>query len=187
MTVFNIKSLLDWSPMAPGDIISFETYGTSRNIAFTVNVTDRVSVYASINEDMSDAVLVGASDGMFDCGFAISAQVYVRFDADPATAIYLRSPAASHVVAKSDEESFTTPTPMGRRNSELDRVMQLVRINEERRNAQLDGEIKALRAERLAAQREQARKEREAAQVIEPTTQETSTNETTSQPAADGS
>lgn len=134
MQTFNSKSPLNWETVEPNSVLAFDTNGKTRNIALTLIASNRVDVFAAFTEDMQDAKLVASGDETFAIGLTSAVPLYLLFRSLDDTDISLRGPAASHVVEKVDEPTFAQPIPQGRRNSDLDRIMRMVQINEKRRD-----------------------------------------------------
>lgn len=158
MKKFDIMNPADWSKVVAGDILEFPVPGTSRKVALDINSTGKVTCYVSHSEDMSDRVLLGSDTGMFTVRFSTRRPAYLEFESDDAAVIYISGASASHVVNKVGEVVFTTVEPQGRRNTDYDRMVMLMRLNEKRREKALEAEIAEIRAERqaLAAARQPA-------------------------------
>jgi hypothetical protein len=147
MDVFNIKNPLEWDLILNGELIAFENYNGSRSIAFSVNSTGPVDVFVAFNEDMKDRKLLGSSSGLFSCGYSAQSVSYVQIvHKHPETLTYVHGPAASHIVPTTEEPSFVELNPQGRRNSDIDRIMYEMRLNEKRRDMALQSSIDALKA-----------------------------------------
>lgn len=154
MTTFNVKSLLAWETVQPNEVLEFEVFSGTRELSLFVVTTNRVDVFASYEEDMSNAKLVASADGQFSFGLTTAIPVYLQFRALDDTDISIKGPTANHIVPKVDEPTFTAPIPHGRRNSDLDRIMRMVKVNEARRDAMLENtlsDLKAAQQERIHA------------------------------------
>jgi hypothetical protein len=164
MKTFDVKALSGWSPVQPNEVLAFEAAGESRAVRLMVNAVDKVAVYAADNAEMTGAVLVGASDGLFAVAYTATGESFVRFAFSGKAAVFVQGAAPSHVVQATDDEKYTSIIPPDRRsNSEVQRMMHLMRINEKRREEALSGELAELRRERAAMQ---AAKEAAAAAVV---------------------
>lgn len=173
MTTFNLKNPLSWDQLLNGEILKFENFNGARQISFSVNSTQHVEVYVAFNTEMKDRILLGASQGMFECSYSSAVHSYVQVVHKVAeTQVFLRGPAASHIVPSKDDTSYTTVEPLGRRNSDLDRVMYEMRLNEKRRDVALNDTLGRIRDNEAArdvkrAERKAARLAAEAELVIE--------------------
>ncbi|WP_195822668.1 hypothetical protein [Roseobacter sp. MH60115] len=145
MKIFDIKSPVGWELMLSSDKLAFDCPNGARTVAFTVNSTDQCTVWASFTEDMKDAVLVASCYGIFQCSLSTAIPVYVQFRSEMGAQMYVKGPAASHLVEKTDEEAYTNPIPQGRRNTELDRMMYMAKLNERRRDEMLAETLRQIR------------------------------------------
>lgn len=146
MNTFNIKSPIGWELVIGGEILVFDTPSGARTVAFEVNTTAPCSVWASFQEDMKDAVLVAASDGMFACGIKTGIPLYVEFRSEFGAQMFVKGPASDHRVPSTVEEKYTSLVPQGRRNTEADRMMYMARLNERRRDEILADALAEMKA-----------------------------------------
>jgi len=173
MPTFNLKNPLAWDHILNGEIVQFDNFNGARQISFSINASERVEVFLSFNDQMTDRILIGASDGMFECSYSTAITSFVQIvHKTSETTVYMRGPAGSHTVPAKDEASYTNVEPLGRRNSDLDRVMYEMRLNEKRRDAALGETLGRIRADEAArdlrrAERKAARLAAEAELVIE--------------------
>lgn len=158
MTNFNLGGLQDWQPAIVGDLIDFDIPGEGfRAVMFDVICDRRVAAYG-VSAD-GETWLLGCGDGQFTCRFTTNQRVGVSFASEDGDAvIFIRSPVQSQVIGESAEASFTTIEPrQAGPSDEVRRMMMIMQLNQQRREA-------ALRAE-FAAQVEASR---DRSQVIEP-------------------
>jgi len=141
MKTFNTKSPLDWKTIEPNDVLTFETHGRTREIAVGVTCSNRVDVFASYEPDMSNPVLIASSDEQFLIGLTSAIDVHLMFRSLDDTEIAVRGPSATHKVPRKDEPTFAKLIPQGRRNSDLDRIMRMVSLNEKRRDSALQATL----------------------------------------------
>lgn len=146
MKIFNIKALNDWDNVKPGEVIKFDAVGV-RQVRMTVNTSAKTNVYVANNKDMKNKVLVAAAEGIFECGYAATGPSYVVFATEPGEVVYVRGNARTQIVKSVSEEVYTSIIPHGRRNTEIDRILQLVKLNEMTRQQQMADELQQLRAE----------------------------------------
>jgi hypothetical protein len=98
--------------------------------------------------------LVGYGEGNFDCEFTVPSTTVVRVLAPDDASIFMRGTAADHRVPASETEVYTSIEPRSRRNTELDRMMMMMRLNQMQNDQKLAAELAQLRAQ-VAAQQAQ--------------------------------
>jgi hypothetical protein len=184
MQKFDLKNPTEWAMMLPGEVIEFDAPNSRRVVTITVQTNGPCSVHVGSDPAMTGKVLAAYAEGRFEVQYSAGGKSYVEFSAPEGTEIYIHSLARTHRVERIETPSYTNIEPRNRRNTEFDRMMQLMRYNEARRNEQQKAELAKLRddlkaeyeakeakkAEREAkkAEREAKRAEREAAeQVVE--------------------
>lgn len=171
MRTFDIKTLEMWESVGAGEVLEFDNPGGARKVALRINATGPVAVYAGHLEDGSDRVLLGAADGMFAVTYSTDRTSFVSLEFGGGVECFVTGTARSQVIEKTADEVFTSVEPSGRRNSDYDRMVHFVKLNERRRDAALAAEIAALRAERKAAAEAAAEADAEAdAEIVEPAT-----------------
>lgn len=155
MKTYDIRGIEAWSQVQSGEVLEFPAVNR-RQVKLTVNTDGPLSVYVADNADMFGAILLGSLDGdMGEMTYTANGATYVEFRAPADGQIFVCGSAANHVVPKTEAEKYTSVIPQGRRNSDLDRMMQYMKLNEMRRDRQLRDEIAAARAE-LRAQMDAA-------------------------------
>lgn len=143
MQRFDLKDLSAWQRVELGEVLDFPASG-QRRVRVQVMASDHVEVRATAPG--GDPVLVGFGAGAFEVAFSCEGTAAVELSGEPGTEVWLSGFAPSHVVERTSDEVFTSVMPQGRRNSDYDRMMFAMRLNEERREAQLGREIESLRA-----------------------------------------
>lgn len=147
MKTFDIRGIEAWQQVQSGEILEFPAINR-RQVKLTVNTDGPLSVYVADNADMFGAVLLASVDGdMAEMTYTANGLTYVEFRAPADGQIFVCGSAASHVVPKTDSEKYTSVIPQGRRNTDLDRMMQFMKLNEMRRERQMRDEIAAARAQ----------------------------------------
>jgi len=153
MEVFNIKSVLEWKPLAAGELLEFPVNSNARNVTLMLNTTQRVDVYLAFSDDLEGATLLASSDGLFTVSATIGMDCYIFVDMpEDAKVFYSDNSRSQKVEPSPDAVSFTSVIPQGRRNSDLDRIMRLVSVNEERRDRQLKNTLDAMKADNIKLQ-----------------------------------
>jgi hypothetical protein len=154
MKVFSVQSIDQWEQIAAGSIIPFKVASGGRRVKLRFNTSAFVDVYASYSPDMLTPVLVASAAGLFEVQLHAPKAIYLSAVTNLDAEIFIQGSAHSHVVPSSDADSFTSLTPSGRRNSDMDKIMLLMRHNEKTRNAHLQAEIKAMRQETRRIEKE---------------------------------
>lgn len=141
MQNFNLRAIADFTPVDATDVLKFEAHG-ARRVKFTVNANDRVSVFLSYDEEMTDPKLVASADGLFNVEFSVMQTVYVQVVAPEGTAIMVNGFAKTQRVNTVERESYTKIEPRQRSNDQFDRMMLLMQHNERVRNEQLEMQMR---------------------------------------------
>lgn len=152
---FKVDALTDWHRIAAGEILKFPSEAGPRRVRLYVSSNDMVEVWAG-NTDAPDAgVLVAHASGQFSVEYTADGESFVQFLAADDAAVFARGASADHRVAATDDQAFTSIAPRSRRNSDLDRMMMLMRYNEVQREARYQADLAALAAQ-IAAKPVQA-------------------------------
>lgn len=145
MQTFKINSLDNWAHILGGEVLEL-LRGERRQVKIEFNTTARIAVYVSSSPDMSGRKLLASADGMFSVDFTASGATYVQAESRDGAVVYFRTQDRTQVIEARDEPTFTDVEPRGRRNSEYDRMMMLMKHNERRRDAALELELARIRA-----------------------------------------
>lgn len=161
MDYFKMDALVSWEGLVAKELLQFEAPTARRvRLAFIANApfevwasfpVDPVQLLPSGEEvlrddpDMRD-VLVGAGSGLVEVEFTTLGTTFVRVLTDDDAAVFVRGFAPDMRVAESEEESFTSILPRERRNTEFDRMVMWTKLNEARREKQLQDALAALEA-----------------------------------------
>lgn len=152
MQVFKIKGLEEWANVSPSEILEFPAGYNGRVISLQVNTSERVEVYASDSDDMSNEKLLASADGLFEVNVSSRGTLFVQVRAKgKGTVVFLKTKTADHRVHQINETKFTSIETRRRRNSDVDRMMMLMQLNEKRRDETMKAEIDAVRKEAAAA------------------------------------
>lgn len=139
----------DWQRVKAGDVIKFECNKPKR-VEFQVNANSKVEVWASGDEGMKNAVLQGAADDKVSVEFTVTETCYVQIKAEKDAAVFVNIPDVDQRIEATEKESFVSIEPRVRNNDEFARMMHWVKLNEQRRDAQMREErqeLAALKAE----------------------------------------
>lgn len=176
MQTFKILNPKSWAEVQPGQSLRFGASTGQRVAKVIFNTTGRTAVFMSDTQDTphEEAILVGTGDGLFGVEVAMGEYLYLTFAVEEGSRVFYKTEVGSQARAASQTEAFTSLMPEGRRNSDFDRMVQLMKLNDLRRKEETKVERaefeKKLRAN-LAAE---AKAAREAEQVTEETEDETS-------------
>jgi len=148
MKTFKLKALADWQRVEPNDVLEFTVNeGEGRRLALDFNVSAPVQVYGADNADMVGEVLLAASEGQFSVECATREPLYVQVRSEnPGAVVFYKTWAADHRVAKVSEEKYTSIEMRRQRNPEMERMMLLMRLNAQAREARLSEEMALLRS-----------------------------------------
>ena len=135
-----------WSAAKAGQIIEFAS-SKPRHVKFELTANSNVEIWVANDNKMSDAVLIGTSNGKTEIQYTASATTFVQIKAEKSADVFVNIPDVDQTVQNSDEPSFTSIEPRVNNSTEFDRMVQFMKHNETQRNAQLEAERAALRAE----------------------------------------
>lgn len=160
MANFNLGALVDWEQIGLGELIDFDIPQAGfRAVDFDILADQEIALYG-VSED-GETWLLALGDGMMNVKFTTAQRVAVFAKGPDGALVSMRTRLRSQVIAENGEPSLTSIQPrVSSQDAEFQRMMMIMRLNTERREAQLRAEIEAL------AQRVQAADE--AASVIEP-------------------
>lgn len=145
MANFNMGALVDWAPVAMGELMDFEVPSDGYRVVDFDLIADRfVTVHAVSVGD--ETWLVGCGDGLFSIRFSVAEPIGLAVMGDPEAVVYIRTRVKTQVVPESLDDSYTTiePRPAGP-SDEIKRMMYLMQLNQQRREQALLGELAALR------------------------------------------
>lgn len=182
MKHFKNGSLGEWQQVKAGDIIAFDS-NKPRHVKFQVNANSKVEVWAADNADMKDAVLQGAADDKVAVEYTAVASSWVQIKAEKGAAVFVNIRDVDQRIENSGADSFVNIEPRVRNNDEFARMMKWVKLNEERRNADMAqerAELAKLKAELLSKKTEQAQDP-----VAEPLTEQVGQDDATGATAAE--
>ena len=135
-----------WSKAKAGDVIEFAS-SKPRHVKFEITANSNIEVWVANDNKMSDAVLVGTSNAKTEVQYTAPATTYVQIKAEKTADIFENIPDIDQTTVNSDEPSFTSIEPRVNNSTEFDRMVAFMKHNETQRNAQLEAERSALRAE----------------------------------------
>lgn len=143
MSYFKLDDLASWQEVTPGELLEFVAEDP-RRVRFAVMTNAPAEVWATFD---GREILVGYGEGNFDCEFTVPSTTVVRVLAAEDAAIFMRGTAADHRVPASETEVYTSIEPRSRRNTELDRMIMMMRLNQMQNEQKQAAELAAVRAE----------------------------------------
>lgn len=157
--------LAAWTRVEPGQVLDFKSW-KPRHVKFQVTANSPIEIWAASDPEMTDKILIGCGDEKLQVEYTSTSDSYVMIKAEKKSAIYVNCPDLDQSVEQSESPSFTSIEPRVRNNTEVDRMMQLMKLNEQRRDAALAAERAVLRAE-MAKLGQAAEQVEKAEEVIE--------------------
>jgi hypothetical protein len=182
MKHFKNGSLGEWQQVKAGDKIAFDS-NKPRHVKFQVNANSKVEVWAADNADMKDAVLQGAADDKVAVEYTAAGSSWVQIKAEKGAAVFVNIRDVDQRIENSGADSFVNIEPRVRNNDEFARMMKWVKLNEERRTADMAqerAELAKLKAELLSKKTEQAQEP-----VAEPLSEQVGQDDATRATAAE--
>ena len=146
MKHFKNGSLSEWQQVKAGDVIAFES-NKAKRVSFQVNANSKIEVWASDNEKMENAVLQGAADDKATIEYTALGSSWVQIKAEKTAAVFVNIRDVDQRIAPTEKDSYVNIEPRVRSNDEFARMMKWVKLNEQRRDAQMAAELAKLKAE----------------------------------------
>jgi len=135
-----------WSQAKAGDVIEFAS-SKPRHVKFEITTNSNIEVWVANDNKMSDAVLVGTSNGKTEIQYTAAATTYVQIKAEKSASLFVNIPDIDQSVQNSDQPSFTTIEPRVSTSTEYDKIAMMMKYNQQQMEQQLEAERAALRAE----------------------------------------
>lgn len=136
MTNFNLGALASWQEIAMGEVLEISCPDNGvRSVQFELIADDHISVHVAY-EDTS--YLVAAGMGQLSVKFAIDRRCGMSIQGAADAVVFMRSHVETQVISESLDESFTSiePARVGP-SDDMRRMMEMVRLNNLRRDQQL--------------------------------------------------
>jgi len=154
MKTFKNGPLASWKQVKAGDVIPFLS-NKARRVKFQVVANSPIEIWAASDDKMSDGVLVGATGDKACVEYTHIGNSYVMIKAEKNSAVYVNAPDLDQTIENSEKPAFTSIEPRVRNSTELDRMMQLLKYNQQQNEAMLAKERGELRAEMQALKLQQ--------------------------------
>ena len=143
--MFNLKKIAEWRKAESGTSYIFSS-AKARRLRLNVNSTGKVAAYLA-DQETGELVLLAASEiGMFEIEAHVAGNSFVQFEFEEGVDVYFSGHAPSHRVEKREIEKFTAVAPMPARNTEFDRMMMIMRHNENERQRVFQEQLAAKQA-----------------------------------------
>lgn len=147
MQRFVTKNPADWRVLSLDQTVTFANQG-GRTVKMSFRSTGPVAIYGSLFEDFEDETLLGYSTGgELEVQLSILGAYFVQARAKDAH-VWFRTYEPRHTVERTSDQVFTTIERRRSSNPEFDRMMKIVRLNEEAREKRLQETLKALNEQR---------------------------------------
>lgn len=146
MRSFNLGALGGWQEIATGQVLEIDCPKNGvRSVQFEVIADSYVSVHVAYEDT---AYLVGAGDGQLSIRFAVDRRAGMTIHGEPDAVVFMRTHVHTQVIPPSVDETYTTIEPARPGPSaEMRRMMEMVKLNNLRRDAELAEQRKQLQAQ----------------------------------------
>lgn len=135
-----------WTATKAGQVIEFAS-SKPRHVKFEITANSNIEIWVADNNKMSDAVLVGTSNGKTEIQYTASATTYVQIKAEKSADLFVNIPDLDQAVENTDNPSFTSIEPRVSTGTEYDKIAMMMKYNQQQMEQQLEAERAALRAE----------------------------------------
>ena len=135
-----------WTAIKAGQVIEFAS-SKPRHVKFEITANSNIEIWVSDNNKMSDAVLVGTSNGKTEIQYTAPATTYVQIKAEKSADVFVNIPDLDQAVENTDNPSFTSIEPRVSTGTEYDKIAMMMKYNQQQMEQQLQAERAALRAE----------------------------------------
>ena len=146
MKTFKNGPLADWKQIEAGQMIPFLS-NKARRVKFQIVANSPIEIWAGTDDQLSDGVLIGASSDKVQVEYTCVGNSYVMVKAEKKSAVYINAPDIDQTIEESEKPSFTSIEPRVRNNTDVDRMMQLLKYNQQQNEALLAKERENIRAE----------------------------------------
>lgn len=150
MRNFNLGSLDSWQRVPVNQLVDVPGEGGPRSVRFVLLSAEPVEVY--VTDEAGERRLVAVGEGLLRVAFTTLGSAELEVIGETGLEVLVHQRSEPQVVPASDLPSFTTIEPRGAGPSqEVRRMMLLMRVNQDRREAMLKSEIERLAARAPAA------------------------------------
>ena len=135
-----------WTSTKAGQVIEFAS-SKPRHVKFEITANSNIEIWVADNNKMSDAVLVGTSNGKTEIQYTAPATTYVQIKAEKSADVFVNIPDLDQAVENTDNPSFTSIEPRVSTGTEYDKIAMMMKYNQQQMEQQLQAERAVLRAE----------------------------------------
>jgi hypothetical protein len=146
MKTFKNGPLADWKQIEAGQMIPFLS-NKARRVKFQIIANSQIEVWVGTDENLTDGKLQAEGSGKASVEYTHVGNSYVMIKAEKKSAVYINVPDIDQTVEESEKPSFTSIEPRVRNNTDVDRMMQLLKYNQQQNEAMLAKERENMRAE----------------------------------------
>ena len=139
MKHFKNGALSEWQQIEAGTVLKFEST-KYKTVSFQVNANSAIEVWAADNADMNNAVLQAAADDKCVVEYGAKGSSWVQIRAEKKSAVFVNIRDVDQRMDNSGKDSHVNIEPRVRNNDDFARMMHWVKLNEERRNAEMAAE-----------------------------------------------
>lgn len=152
MKHFKNGALSEWQQVEAGTVLKFEST-KYKTVSFQVNANSAIEVWAADNADMNNAVLQAAADDKCVVEYGARGSSWVQIRAEKKSAVFVNIRDVDQRIENSGKDSHVNIEPRVRNNDEFARMMHWVKLNEQRRDAEMAqerAELSKVKAELLS-------------------------------------
>ena len=139
MKHFKNGALSEWQQVEAGTVLKFQST-KYKTVSFQVNANSAIEVWAADNADMENAVLQAAANDKCVVEYGAKGSSWVQIRAEKKSAVFVNIRDVDQRIENSGKDSHVNIEPRVRNNDEFARMMHWVKLNEERRDAQMAAE-----------------------------------------------
>jgi lysophospholipase L1-like esterase len=143
MKHFKNGALSEWQQVEAGTVLKFEST-KYKIVSFQVNANSAIEVWAADNADMQNAVLQAAANDKCVVEYGANGASWVQIRAEKKSAVFVNIRDVDQRKDNSGKDSHVNIEPRVRNNDEFARMMHWVKLNEQRRNAEMAQEREEL-------------------------------------------
>jgi hypothetical protein len=152
MRHFKNGALTEWQQVEAGTVLKFEST-KYKTVSFQVNANSAIEVWAADNAEMNNAVLQAAANDKCVVEYGAKGTSWVQIKAEKKSAVFVNIRDVDQRIDNSGRDSHVNIEPRVRNNDDFARMMHWVKLNEERRDAQMArerAELAKVKAELLS-------------------------------------
>jgi hypothetical protein len=156
MKHFKNGALHEWEQIEAGTVIPFKST-KYKTVTFEVIANSAIEIWAADNEKMDGAKLQAVAEDKCSVEYGARGASWVQIRAEKKSAVFVNIRDVDQRVENSGKDSHVNIEPRVRNNDEFARMMHWVKLNEQRRDAEMAeerAELAKMRADLAKAQAE---------------------------------